>query len=120
VPGDGGLQIGDKLLGRQAMSLAIDAAGAVELTDPPNADRPLAQFLVPDPGGGPTPLFDSGAWAQAAEADPSWAAAYGGCAYWGTASWGTAYWGTAASADAYWGSSSLSDNAADDKLAGSG
>jgi hypothetical protein len=30
VPGDGGLQIGDKLLGRQAMSLAIDAAGAVK------------------------------------------------------------------------------------------
>src|SRR4051812_42921391 len=30
VPGDGGLQVGEKLLGRQVLSLAIDAAGAVK------------------------------------------------------------------------------------------
>jgi serine protease AprX len=99
---------------------AIDAAGAVQLTDPPNADAPLAPFLVPDPGGGPTPVFDSGAWAQTAAADPAWAATYGGSAYWGTAYWDSAYWGTATSADAYWGTASVSDNAVDDQLVAGG
>ena len=108
----------------------IDAAAAVQLTDPPNGNGPLARFLVPDPGGGATPIFDAGAWAQTAVSDPAWAAAYWGSAYWGSAYWGSAYWGSAywgsaywgsaASADAYWGSSSVSDDASDDALAGGG
>jgi serine protease AprX len=94
----------------------IDAAGAVKLTAPPNADGALAQFLVPDPSGGPTPVFDDATWAQVAAADPDWATAYWGSAYWGSAYWGSAYWGSAASADAYWGSSSVANNAAGDTL----
>jgi serine protease AprX len=99
---------------------ALDAAGVVQLNDPPNANAPLAQFLVPESGGGPTSVFDAEAWAQAVEADPSWAAAYWGSAYWGSAYWGSAYWGSAASADAYWGSSTVLDNGSDDELAAGG
>ena len=99
---------------------AIDAAGAVQLTNPADADAALAQFLIPDPSGGPTPVFDAAAWAQTAAANPSWALAYWGSAYWGSAYWGSAYWGSAESADAYWGSSSVSDNASDDRLASGG
>jgi serine protease AprX len=94
----------------------IDAAGAVKLTAPPDADGALAQFLAPDPSGGPTPVFDATTWAQVAAADPDWATAYWGSAYWGSAYWGSAYWGSAASADAYWGSSSVANNAAGDAL----
>jgi hypothetical protein len=90
------------------------------VNSPPDADGALNPFVVPDPNGGSTPVFDAGAWAAAASADPNWATAYWGSAYWGSAYWGSAYWGSAASADAYWGSSSVSDNAADDQLAGGG
>jgi subtilisin family serine protease len=95
---------------------ALDAAGAVKLTDPPDADGALAPFLAPDPAGGPTPVFDDSTWAQVATANPDWATAYWGSAYWGSAYWGSAYWGSAASADAYWGSSSVANNAAGDTL----
>ena len=97
---------------------ALNTVGAVVQTDPPNADAPLDQFVVPDPGGGPTPVFDAGAWAQTATANPAWADAYWGSAYWGSAYWGSAYWGSAATADAYWGSSSVADNATGDDLSG--
>jgi serine protease AprX len=92
----------------------VDAAAAVQLQNPPNADAALAPFLVSDPAGGPTPVFDATTWAQTAAANPDWATAYWGSAYWGSAYWGSAYWGSASSADAYWGSSSVENNAAGD------
>jgi serine protease AprX len=92
----------------------LDAAEAVKLTDPPDADGALASFLVPDPAGGPTPVFDAPTWVQAATANSDWATAYWGSAYWGSAYWGSAYWGSAASADAYWGSSNVANNAGGD------
>jgi serine protease AprX len=96
---------------------ALDAVAAAQATDPRDADAALAPFVVADPGGGSTPIFDAAEWAATAIADPAWATAYWGSAYWGSAYWGSAYWGSAASADAYWGSSSVADNAADDELA---
>ena len=97
---------------------ALNAAAAVWATDPPDADGALNGFIVPDPNGGPTPVFDASAWAATASANPDWGNAYWGSAYWGSAYWGSAYWGSAASADAYWGSSSVGDNATDDERAG--
>ncbi|HEY3019667.1 MAG TPA: S8 family serine peptidase, partial [Solirubrobacteraceae bacterium] len=98
----------------------VDAAAAADAVDPPNPNAALDQFLVADPAGGPTPVFDTTTWAATAQADPSWATAYWGTAYWGTAYWGTAYWGTAywgtdywetgsalSSSDAYWGTTSV-------------
>jgi serine protease AprX len=92
----------------------VDAPAAVQVQNPPNADGALAPFLVADPAGGPTPVFDATAWAQTATANPDWATAYWGSAYWGSAYWGSAYWGSASSADAYWGSSSVENNAVGD------
>ena len=92
----------------------VNAAAAVQLQNPPNADAALAPFLIGDPAGGPTPVFDATTWAQTAAANPDWATAYWGSAYWGSAYWGSAYWGSASSADAYWGSSSVANNAAGD------
>jgi serine protease AprX len=64
----------------------VDAGAAAALTDPPNPNAALEQFVVPDPNGGATPVFDTASWGTTAQADASW-----GTASWGTASWGTDY-----------------------------
>jgi hypothetical protein len=80
----------------------VDEAAAAAVSGPANPNAALNQFLVPDPAGGPTPVFDSSTWATTAQNDPTWAQAYWGTSYWGTAYWGTAYWGTAYWGTAYW------------------
>jgi serine protease AprX len=84
----------------------VDAAAALAVDNPPNPNVALAAFLVPDPAGGPTPVFDAPSWVTAAKADPAWSAASWGTASWGTASWGTASWGTASWGTSYWASAS--------------
>ena len=78
----------------------IDAAASV--TDPPNPNAALNQFVVPDPAGGPTPVFDSSTWTATASADPLWSAAAWTSAAWTTAAWTTAAWTTAAWTTAAW------------------
>jgi hypothetical protein len=75
----------------------VDATGAAAIGQPPNPNAALERFVVPDPDGGPTPVFDGAAWQAAASADPNWAAESWGTESWGTESWGTESWGTA-----YW------------------
>src|SRR5207248_2814195 len=72
----------------------VDGAAALSVTDPPNPNAALEQFVVPDPNGGDTPTFDAASWGTTAQADASWGTASWGTASWGTASWGTASWGT--------------------------
>jgi hypothetical protein len=107
----------------------VDGSAALAVTDPPNANAALDQFLVPDPAGGPTPVFDAASWGTAAQANASWGTASWGTASWGTASWGTASWGTtywdsaswgtAAGGTASWGTTAApTDNAGDDFLPG--
>lgn len=84
----------------------IDAAAAAQLADPPNPNAALDAFLVPDPAGGPAPVFDVASWGTAVRADASWGTASWGTASWGTASWGTASWGTAYWSSASWGTAS--------------
>lgn len=84
----------------------VDAAAALATVDPPNPNAALDAFLVADPAGGPTPVFDAASWGTAARADASWATASWGTASWGTASWGTASWGTTYWSSASWGTAS--------------
>jgi serine protease AprX len=100
----------------------VDAKAAGAVTNPPNANAALDQFLAPDPNGGTLPIFDTSAWQNAALADPTWdqaawgSAAWGsaawGSAAWGSAAWGSAAWGSAAWGSAAWGSSSLAQSLA--------
>ena len=122
-----------------------DAAGVVS---PPNPNLALNAFLVADPNGGSTPVFDAASWGSAARNDASWgsaswgsaswgsaswgsaswgsaswgsnawSAASWGTASWGTASWGTASWGSASWGSASWGSTSVADNSTGDFLPG--
>ena len=84
----------------------VDASRALKTTNPPNPNLALNRFLIPDPTGSPTPVFDAASWGSAARSDASWGAASWGAASWGAASWGTASWGTASWGTASWGTAS--------------
>jgi serine protease AprX len=122
----------------------VDAARAALVASPPNPNAGLARFVVPDPDGGSTPVFDAASWGSTAQTDASWgsaswgsaswgsaswspsdwaalswsAASWGtaswGTASWGSASWGSASWGSASWGSASWGSTTVADNGADD------
>lgn len=114
----------------------VNAAKAVDVLAPPNPNAALNRFLVPDPTGGSTFVFDAASWGTTARLDASWGTASWGTASWstaawsaaswstaswsdaswGTASWGTASWGTSSWGTASWGTSAVADNAADDSL----
>jgi serine protease AprX len=84
----------------------VDATAASEVEDPPNPNEALDAFLVPDPAGSATPVFDTASWGTTVKADASWGTASWGTASWGTASWGTASWGTTYWSSASWGTAS--------------
>jgi serine protease AprX len=64
-------------------------------TPPPNPNAALNQFLVPDPNGGPYPIFDSASWLKVARGDASWNSASWNSASWNSASWNSASWNSA-------------------------
>jgi serine protease AprX len=84
----------------------LDLARAALVTNPPNPNAALNRFVVPDPAGGPVPVFDAASWGAAATLDPAWNAASWGAASWGAASWGAASWGAASWGAASWGAAS--------------
>ena len=87
----------------------LDAAQAAAVVDPPNPNLALRDFVVADPAGGPTPVFDAAAWGQAAAANPAWASAAWGQAAWGQAAWGQAAWGQTYWSSAAWGQGTSGD-----------
>jgi serine protease AprX len=108
----------------------VNAATALGVSDPPNPNLALNRFLLPDPAGGPTPVFDAASWSSAARADASWSSASWSSASWSSASWSSANWSSASwssaswssvsRASANWSSVAWADNAADDARPGGG
>jgi serine protease AprX len=84
----------------------VDAAAAANVTNPPNPNLALEQFVTADPSGGSIPVFDAASWGSAARANASWGSASWGSASWGSASWGSASWGSMAWSAASWGTAS--------------
>ncbi|HYZ77083.1 MAG TPA: S8 family serine peptidase [Gaiellaceae bacterium] len=84
----------------------VNAAKAVDVVAPPNPNAAIDRFLVPDPNGGSTPVFDAASWGTTARLDASWGTASWGTASWGTAAWSAASWGTASWSTASWGTAS--------------
>src|SRR5207253_6242471 len=86
----------------------LDVAAAASISDPPSPNLPLRQFLVPDPEGGPTPIFDSGAWGSAVQSGAwgsgAWGSGAWGSGAWGSGAWGSGAWGSGAWGSAYWSS----------------
>jgi serine protease AprX len=82
----------------------VDAAAAAGETEPPNPNLALRQFVVPDPNGGATPVFDSSSWTTAVTNDPAWASVAWGSVAWGSAAWSSVAWGSVAWGSVAWGS----------------
>ena len=83
---------------------AVNAEKAAAIVDPPNPNLALNGFLVPDPAGGGTQVFDADRWTAAAEADPAWASVAWGSVAWGSAAWSSVAWGSVAWGSVAWGS----------------
>jgi serine protease AprX len=104
---------------RAVRTAPLGAAGVGEVTVPmalmrtsvPNPNAPLNRFIVPDPAGGSTPMFDAAAWMDAASSDAAWASAAWSDAAWSDAAWSSAAWASAAWSDAAWASAAWSDAA---------
>ncbi|MEO8289754.1 MAG: S8 family serine peptidase [Gaiellaceae bacterium] len=82
----------------------VNAKAAYNVTNPPNPNAALNQFVGPDGTGGVA--FDSASWASTAQADASWSSASWSSASWASASWSSASWANASWAAASWSSAS--------------
>jgi serine protease AprX len=87
------------------------AARAAEMTNPPNPNRALEAYLIPDPAGGAVPVFDAASWTDAARANVTWDAASWTDASWTDASWTDASWTDASYSMASWTDASWTDSA---------
>jgi hypothetical protein len=75
----------------------------------------LNRFVVPDPNGGNTPVFDAVSWTDAARANAAWDAASWTDASWSDVSWTDASWSDVSWSDVTWSDVTWSDvNAAAD------
>jgi serine protease AprX len=80
--------------------------GPTGVSNPPNPNASLEQFLVSDPSGGPLPVFDTQKWIDVASSVPSWNDASWSSASWSSASWSSASWSSASWTSASWSSAS--------------
>jgi serine protease AprX len=82
----------------------VNAYAATQVSNPPNPNLALDQFVVADASGGLA--FDAASWANTAQADASWNAASWNSASWSNASWSSASWANASWAAASWAAAS--------------
>jgi hypothetical protein len=87
----------------------LDNAAALDVTDPPNPNAALNQFLTTDASG--STAFDPMSWRTAANSSAAWADAAWSDAAWSDAAWSSAAWGSAAWSSAAWASAAWSDAA---------
>jgi serine protease AprX len=80
----------------------INAYRAASLNHPPNPNLALNKFVVPDPRGGKTPVFDAVSWTDAAKASVGWDDASWSDASWSDASWSDASWSDVTWSDVTW------------------
>ena len=95
----GALMLTAKPAGRAAQwSLGVGEAMAQKanyVSNPPNPNAALNQFVVSDPLSGGQKVFDTASWANLATANASWANASWASASWANASWASASWANA-------------------------
>ncbi|MEP6910540.1 MAG: S8 family serine peptidase [Actinomycetota bacterium] len=87
----------------------INALRAANLNRAPNPNLALNRFVIPDPTGGSTPVFDAVSWTDAANASVSWDAASWSDASWSDASWTAVSWSDVSWSDVTWSDVTWSD-----------
>jgi serine protease AprX len=89
----------------------LNVAAAANVTNPPNPNAGLNRFLVSDPAGSSTPVFNEAAWAETARTNAAWNEAAWAEAAWAEAGWAEAAWAEAAWAEAAWAEAAWSEAA---------
>jgi serine protease AprX len=114
----------DAPLGSVGVGQLTASRAATHNANVPNPNLALNAFVVADPNGGSTPVFDAAAWSSKAQSDAAWnsaawnSAAWNSAAWnsaaWNSAAWNSAAWNSAAWNSAAWSSSAVSDSAQED------
>ena len=80
----------------------LNAQRSADVNHAPNPNLALDRFLIPDPAGGRTAVFDAVSWTDAAKASASWDSASWTDASWTDVTWTDASWTDASWTDASW------------------
>jgi serine protease AprX len=87
----------------------LNGQRAADVALPPNPNLALNRFVVRDPAGGPTPVFDTASWSDAARNNAAWDAASWSDASWSDASWTDVSWSDVSWSDVSWSDVTWSD-----------
>jgi serine protease AprX len=87
----------------------LNAYRAAFLSRAPNPNLGLNKYVVADPTGGKTPVFDSTNWVKAAKSNKSWDAVSWSDASWSDASWSDVTWSDVSWSDVTWSDVTWSD-----------
>ncbi|HKB19473.1 MAG TPA: S8 family serine peptidase [Gaiellaceae bacterium] len=87
----------------------VNAYKAANVNRPPNPNLALDAFLMPDPAGGGTPVFDAVSWSDEVEGDHSWDAVSWSDVSWSDVSWTDVSWSDVSWSDVSWSDVTWSD-----------
>jgi serine protease AprX len=87
----------------------VNASRAAAVLNPPNPNAALNRYLVPDPAGTGSRVFDSVSWTDVAKANVSWDSASWADVTWSDASWSSVSWADVTWSDVSWADVTWSD-----------
>jgi serine protease AprX len=87
----------------------VNAYRAANVNRPPNPNLALDTYLMADPAGGGTPVFDAVSWSDAARGSRSWDTVSWSDASWSDVSWTDASWSDVSWTDVTWSDVTWSD-----------
>jgi serine protease AprX len=87
----------------------VNASRAADVSRPPNPNLALNRFVVSDPLGLKSPVFDSASWNDVAKSNASWDSASWTDVSWNDASWSSVTWSDVTWTDASWADVTWSD-----------
>jgi serine protease AprX len=87
----------------------LNALRAAMVNRAPNPNLALNAYVVPDPAGGSTPVFDAVSWSDAASSSQSWDAVTWSDASWSDVSWTDVTWSDVSWSDVTWSDVTWSD-----------
>jgi serine protease AprX len=87
----------------------INVQRAATINRAPNPNLALNRYVIPDPNGGKTPVFDGVSWTDAAKGSVSWDAVSWSDASWSDASWTAVSWSDVSWSDVTWSDVTWSD-----------
>jgi len=87
----------------------VNAYKAANVNRPPNPNLALDAYLMPDPAGGGTPVFDAVTWSDSARGNSSWDAVSWSDVSWSDVSWTDVSWTDVSWSDVTWSDVTWSD-----------